>query len=54
LSPDGGPRRQVVEGSRGARLLEMDTWSVLLDVAGQGRGLVPKHAIDGYLLGATG
>jgi hypothetical protein len=36
---------------RGVQLVEMDSWSVLLEVPDQGRVLVPKHAVDAYLLG---
>jgi hypothetical protein len=36
---------------RGVRLLEMDSWSLLLDIPEQGRVLLPKHAVDAYLLG---
>lgn len=35
----------------GVRLLEMDSWSLLLDVPDHGRVLLPKHAVDAYLLG---
>ncbi len=31
------------------RLVEMDTWSLLLETD-QGRVLLPKHAVDLYLL----
>jgi len=31
------------------RLLEMDSWSLLLQTQ-QGRVLLPKHAVDAYLL----
>ena len=39
---------------RGVRLLEMDSWSLLLDVPEQGRVLLPKHAVDAYQLGRPG
>jgi hypothetical protein len=38
---------------RGVRLLEMDSWSALLEVPDQGRVLVPKHAVDAHLLGRS-
>ena len=38
---------------RGVRLIEMDNWSLLLDVPEQGRVLLRKHAVDRYLLGHT-
>lgn len=34
---------------RDVRLVEMDTWSLLVDTD-QGRVLLPKHAVDAYLL----
>jgi hypothetical protein len=37
----------------GVRLLEMDSWSLLLEVPEQGRVLLPKHAVDAYLLGRS-
>jgi hypothetical protein len=37
----------------GVRLLEMDSWSLLLEVPEQGRVLLPKHAVDAYLLGQS-
>src|ERR671939_90331 len=36
---------------RGVRLIEMGSWSLLLEVPEQGRALLPKHAVDAYLLG---
>ena len=39
---------------RGVRLVEMDSWSLLLDVPEQRRVLLPKHAVDAYLLGRPG
>ena len=38
---------------RGVRLLEMDSWSLLLEVPEHGRVLLPKHAVDAYLLGRS-
>ena len=38
---------------RSVRLLEMDSWSLLLEVPEQGRVLLPKHAVDAYLLGRS-
>jgi hypothetical protein len=36
---------------RGVRLVEMDSWSLLLDVPDQRRVLLPEHAVDAHLLG---
>jgi hypothetical protein len=35
---------------RGVRPVELDSWSVLLDVPDQGRVLLPKPAVDAYRL----
>jgi len=37
---------------KSVRLLEMDTWSLLVEADGR-RILLPKHAIDAYLLDPT-
>jgi len=34
------------------KLLEMDQWSLLVETE-QGKTLLPKHAVDAYLLGPS-